>query len=86
MPQGTILGPILFLIYIADIGYKITRSTVSSYADDAKISRKVRNHQDGLELQLDLNKLYDWTDSNLMQLNSDKFETLCIGRNENLLK
>ena len=84
VPQGTILGPILFLIYIADIGYNITRSTVSSYADDSKISRKVRNRQDGLELQIDLNKLYDWTDSNLMQFNTDKFETLRIGKNETL--
>ena len=72
------------LFWVTFIGYNITRSTVSSYADDSKISRKVRNRQDGLELQIDLNKLYDWTDSNLIQFNSDKFETLRIGKNETL--
>ena len=84
VPQGTILGPVLFLVYIADIGINITRSTVSSYADDTKVSRKIRNRQDGLELQIDLNKLYEWTNTNLMQFNSDKFEALRIGKNNDL--
>jgi hypothetical protein len=86
VPQGTILGPVLFLIYISDIGYNITRSTVSSYADDSKICKRIRNREDGLQLQIDINKLYEWTNTNLMQFNCEKFEALRIGKNETLKK
>ena len=84
VPQGTILGPVLFLIYIADIGDNITNSTVSSYADDSKAHKKIRNIKDGLDLQLDINTLYNWTEKNLMEFNSAKFEALRIGKNETL--
>ena len=84
VPQGTILGPVLFLIYIADIGDNLTKSTLSSYADDSKAHKIIRNSQDGVDLQIDLNKLYDWTSINLMEFNSEKFEALRIGKNEKL--
>ena len=51
-----------------------------------QISKRIRNRQDGLELQIDINKLYEWTEINLMQFNSDKFEALRIGKNETLKK
>lgn len=85
VPQGTILGPVLFLIYIADIGDQVTKSTLSSYADDSKAHKTIRNKQDGKDLQIDINKLYEWTNTNLMEFNSAKFEVLRIGKNE-LLK
>ena len=84
VPQGTILGPVLFLVYIADIGDKVTKSTISSYADDSKMHKKIRNQQDGVDLQLDVNKLYEWTTLNLMEFNTTKFEALRIGKNEKL--
>ena len=86
VPQGTILGPVLFLIYIADIGENVTNSIIASYADDSKVHKKIRNHQDGIDLQIDINKLYEWTTVNLMEFNSSKFEALRIGKNEDLKK
>ena len=84
VPQGTILGPVLFLIYIADIADNITHSTVSSYADDSKVSKEIRSEVDGKELQDDTDMLYRWTANNLMQFNTTKFEVLRIGSNNEL--
>jgi ribonuclease P/MRP protein subunit RPP40 len=84
VPQGTILGPILFLIYIADIGDNLTECTLSSYADDSKAHKIINTINDGLELQTELHKLYSWTDTNLMEFNSEKFEVLRIGGNQML--
>ena len=86
VPQGTILGPVLFLIYISDISDNITHSTVSSYADDSKISKEIENVNDGKELQEDTNKLYAWSSHNLMEFNTTKFQVLKIGSNSDLKK
>ena len=83
VPQGTILGPVLFLIYIADIGDNLMKSTISSYADDSKVHNIIKTVQDGLDLQIDVETLYSWTTKNLMEFNSTKFEVLKIGDNQN---
>ena len=84
VPQGTILAPVLFLIYIADIGDELIHSTITSYADDSKTSKRIVNVAEGQQLQCDLNKLFNWTEENLMTFNVDKFEVLRIGNNEKL--
>jgi len=70
VPQGTILGPVLFLVYIADIGDNLKKSTISSYADDSKAHIIIKEIQDGLDLQIDVETLYNWTTKNLMEFNS----------------
>lgn len=84
VPQGTILAPILFLIYIADIGDNLTHSSITSYADDSKISKIIATLMDGQHLLCDLHKLFNWTEENLMTFNIDKFEVLRIGKDENM--
>ena len=84
VPQGTILGPILFLIYIADIGETLKTSKMSSFADDSKIYAKIQCREDCESLQSDLNQVYKWTTENLMMFNSDKFEVLKVGKKQDL--
>ena len=59
VPQGSILGPLLFILYVNDIsdGYS---STVSSFADDVKIFRKIKSTSDSDVLQNDLKLLEIW--------------------------
>ena len=58
VPQGLVLGPLLFLIYINDLDNNITNN-VSEFADDTKVFRRVNNDGDKL-LQNDLDKLVKW--------------------------
>ena len=57
VPQGSVLGPILFLIYINDLEEDIS-SKVPKFADDIKVFREVTNDTDKQSLQDDLNKVY----------------------------
>ncbi len=54
--QGTVLEPLMFLIFINDIGYNIS-STIRLFADDALIYRYVNNTEDSNNLRKDLNQL-----------------------------
>jgi len=84
VPQGTVLGPILFLILLNNIDENITDSRVTSFADDTRISRAIKTSTDCEKLQADLQKIYDWCQTNNMTLNSNKFELLNYGRDEDL--
>ena len=61
LPQGSVLGPILFLIYINDLEDDIS-SKVLKFADDTKVFRKVTNDTDKQSLQDDLDKLVKWSE------------------------
>ena len=76
VPQGTVLGPILFLIYINDLELAIQDSSTSSFADDTRISREIQLTEDTEILQSDLNNVIDWSTSNNMELHEKKFESL----------
>ena len=83
VPQGTVLGPILFLIYISDIGDNIT-SSKKIYVDDTKIKKGIRNESDVEELQEDLDKLYSWAKENNMVFNGTKFQLMRYGSDEEI--
>ena len=65
VPQGTVLGPTLFLIYINDIANDIT-SNIRLFADDCVLYRTINNPTDNSALQKDLSKLQQW--SNIWQM------------------
>lgn len=71
VPQGTVLGPILFLIYINDIKENVN-STVRLFADDCLIYREIKSDEDLHILQEDLNTVYDWSKKWLMDFNVSK--------------
>ena len=76
VPQGTVLGPLLFLIFIADISDDLTSSTATSFADDTRVMKPLSRLHDCEALQEDLGRVYDWARANNMSFNGDKFELL----------
>jgi ribonuclease P/MRP protein subunit RPP40 len=80
VPQGTVLGPILFLVHIADIADSISAgSEASSFADDTRVMREIGSVEDCSHLQADLVKIYEWAEYTNMHFNADKFECLRFG-------
>mgnify|MGYP005983473333 CR=1 FL=1 len=71
VPQGSVLGPLLFLLFIDDITAGLNVS-YSLYADDVKIFNKIATVEDCIKLQLNLNKITTWCDLNKLVLNKDK--------------
>ena len=81
VPQGSLLGPFLFLLYINDLPDVVNSdTTIALFADDAKCSRIISSINDCDALQNDLNCLYDWTDLWGLTFNSSKCEVLRVSR------
>ena len=72
VPQGTVLGPLMFLLCINDINKNITSSKLGLFADDCVIYRTIYNKDDSIALQNDLSALSDWARIWQMNFNVDK--------------
>ena len=77
MPQGSILGPILFLLYVNDIP-SIVFSTAKMFADDTKLYCSIITQEDCANLQSDLNRLSIWSNDWLLKFSESKCVVLRI--------
>ena len=77
VPQGSVLGPMLFLLYINDINNAIT-SQIKLFADDSVLYRNIHNQNDQVTLQNDLDTISAWAEKWLMELNINKCSVLTI--------
>ena len=78
VPQGSVLGPLLFLIYINDIDVGLT-SRIAKFADDTKLGTNAINPTDIEALRKDLNKLGEWSERWQMPFNCGKCKVMHIG-------
>lgn len=79
VPQGSILGPLMFLVYINDLP-AVVDSSIAMFADDSKCSRVIKNLDDCHVLQEDLDCLQGWADSWRLCFNTAKCEVLSVSR------
>ena len=73
IPQGSVLGPILFVIYINDMPEVVDKdSIVYLFADDTKVFRHIQSQEDTIQLQSDINNLLQWSEKWLLKFHPDK--------------
>ena len=84
VPQGTVLGPVLFIVYMNDLHNVIKNSLLKCFADDSKIIKSIQNLEDREKLIEDLEAVLQWTEDNSMKFNADKFQLLQHGRDNEL--
>ena len=79
VPQGSVLGPLLFLIMIGDIDRGLQYSKATSFADDTRVKKNIQTEGDVSRLQEDLDCLLTWSQHNNIVMNDDKFELMRYG-------
>jgi hypothetical protein len=84
VPQGSVLGPCLFLSYINDLPDSV-KGKVRLFADDTIVYLTIKSNQDVQTLQKDLNSFENWESDWSMEFNQDKCELLSISRKKHLV-
>ena len=81
VPQGSVLGPLLFLVFINDIdkALNLNYSSIFKFADDTKVLRVVNNDADRASFQQDIDSLFAWSQEWQMLFNADKCKVIHFG-------
>ena len=78
VPQGSILGPLLFVLYVDDIRSVVQTSSLKLFADDVCLYTQVSSYDDCLKLQSDLSRICSWSIKWQLKLNPQKCDALNI--------
>ena len=86
--QSSVLGPLLFLIYINDVAdIPLSRDSILNlYADDMLLYKIIKSAEDFKDLQCDIDQLNNWVNYNLLSLNPNKCKIMAVSRKRNRLK
>ena len=79
VPQGSVLGPVLFIIFINDLPEHV-KASCSIFADDTKLLKRICNLEDADDLQEDLTALQLWSETWRLSFNPKKCHVLHIGK------
>ena len=82
IPQGTVLGPILFVAYINSLPGVVTNSDIYLFADDTKVFKSIFSEKDCEQLQKDIDAMNKWTDTSLLKFHPDKCVSMRIGKSQ----
>ena len=80
VPQGSVLGPILFVLFVNDMP-DVVHSLIGLFADDAKVFREIGSDEDHKMLQDDLNNLQKWAQTWQLKFNATKCKVMHLGHN-----
>ena len=87
VPQGTVLGPLLFLAFINELPECISASSsVRLFVDDSVVYRIIRKPSDAVQLQQDLDQLQMWEKTWKMEFHPEKCQVLHITKQRNPVK
>ena len=80
VPQGSVLGPSLFIYFINDLP-DVTNSLLKIFADDTKVYSAINSEEDRDKLQHSIDQMVKWTDKWMIKFNGDKCKILHLGKN-----
>ena len=79
VPQGSVLGPTLFIYFINDLPNVVNDTPIKIFADDTKVYHGITNKDDVSKLQNSIDAMYEWTQKWLLQFNKQKCKILHLG-------
>ena len=85
-PQGSVLGPVLFMVFINDLPDAIQGTIMNLFADDAKFDKTIKTERDVNVLQESLTSMISWSDDRGLKLNASKCKVLHISGNPDSIK